>query len=157
MNETFFATLSATMQAAIVPKAINQDMWNSTTNVKPTSGTYYYIKFDGYTSYYTDSNYGVANVGNRNIYALSVRDIIDYLSVPTNGEFFKTDVWEMLWNTESANNKHLWLCSAMYDSSNHAFYVNGNSGVLSVNYYNASYRVRPVFQIDLSKIAYTKN
>ena len=40
LNETFFATLSATMQAAIVPKAISQDMWDESSTA-PSSGTYY--------------------------------------------------------------------------------------------------------------------
>lgn len=156
LNETFFAKLSATMQEAIVPKAINQDMWNYSSSA-PSSGTYYHLTYGSNNNYYFDSNFGTAEVGSRNVYALSVRDILDYLGVSANGDFADTDIWQMFWNNSSSNaGKNLWLCSASRAYSNSALYVAGY-GSLGYTYGTSGFRARPAFQIDLSKIAYTKN
>lgn len=160
LNETFFATLSATMQAAIAPKAINQDMWNYTGGV-PSSGTYYNQTYGSNNRYYFDNQngtaYGTAEVGSRNVYALSVKDVIDYLGVSAGGDFADTDVWYMFWNRSTSINEYIWLRSAYRSGSNYAFYVNGHNGNLDDNNCSIGNRARPAFQIDLSKIAYTKN
>ena len=160
LNTTFFATLSATMQAAIVPKAITQDMWGYFT-VVPSSGTYYH-QTHGSSNYYFQDNisgvvYGTAEVGSRNIYALSVREVIDYLGVPENGDFADTDTRKMFWNDNSSHSQSLWLRSAYDKYSDVAFAVNGYGGHLFDYSCIFSESVRPAFQIDLSKIAYTKN
>lgn len=161
LNETFFATLSSTMQAAIVPKAINQDMWYYNSSV-PSSGTYYHITYGSSNLYYFDTEngtaYGTANVGSRNVYALSLKDVIDYLGVSAGGDFADTDIWQMFWNDNSSHSsQYLWLRSAYSKGTNNAFCVSGNGGYLFDVGYSFSYRARPAFQIDLSKIAYTKN
>ena len=160
LNTTFLATLSATIQAAIVPKVINQDMWGY-SSVAPSSGTYYH-QTHGSSNYYFQDNssgvvYGTAEVGSRNIYALSVREVIDYLGVPENGDFIDTDTRKMFWNDNSSHSQSLWLRSAYVHYKNQAFAVNGYGGHLFDNSCIFSESVRPAFQIDLSKIAYTKN
>ncbi len=155
LNETFFATLSATMQAAIVPKAINQDMWDYSGSA-PSSGTYYHLTYGSNNRYYYDSNYGTAEVGSRNVYALSIRDVLDYLSVAANGDFANTDIWQMFWNNNSSHSgRDLWLRSAYRSNSTSACYVYGGSGYLSDNGCTGSYRARPAFQIDLSKVEWS--
>lgn len=160
LNETFFATLSATMQAAIVPKAINQDMWNYSSSV-PSSGDYYHITYGSNNLYYFDNQngtaYGTAEVGSRNVYALSVEDVIDYLGVSAGGDFADTDIWQMFWNRSTSISGYIWLRSAYRNDSNYAFYVSGRNGYLNYRYCDSGDRARPAFQIDLSKIAYTKN
>lgn len=161
LNETFFATLSATMQAAIVPKAISQDMWLFSDNV-PSSGTYYRLTYDTSSFYYFDNQngtaYGIAEVGSRNVYALSMKDIIDYLGTSVGGDFANTDILEMFWNTSSSQvGSFLWLRSAFHRDNNCALYVGGSSGRVLFDSYDNTNRVRHAFQIDLSKIAYTKN
>lgn len=162
LNETFFATLSATMQAAIVPKAINQDMLASSDRA-PSSGTYYHQTYGSSNRYYYDNaagvSYGTAEVGSRNVYALSVREVINYLGVPENGDFTDTDIRQMFWNDNGIHvSEKPWLRSAYGNNNNYnAFAVVGQSGILHPNYYDNRDRVRPAFQIDLSKIAYTKN
>lgn len=160
LNETFFATLSATMQAAIVPKAINQDMWGYNTSV-PSSGAYYHITYGSNNLYYFDNQngtaYGTAEVGSRNVYALSVKDVVDYLGVSAGGDFADTDIWRMFWNRNTRISENIWLRSAFRNYSTHTFYVSGNYGYLVNNSHDKSYRARPAFQIDLSKIDYTKN
>lgn len=158
---TIFATLSATMQAAIVPKAITQDMWGERSNVSG-HGTYYHQTFGSSNRYYYDNeagvSYGTAEVGSRNVYALSVREVIDYLGIPENGDFTDTDIWQMFWNDNSSHrNQYLWLRSAGISDNTYVFMVFGSGGFFGDNRSSGSHMVRPAFQIDLSKISYTKN
>ena len=157
LNTTFFATLSATIQTAIVPKAINQDMWHANSSA-PSSGTYYHQTYVSGNRYYYDNSsgvpYGTAEVGSRNVYALSVRDVLDYIGVPENGDFTDTDIRKMFWGDSSSHTgQNLWLRSA-YDLYN-AVAVIGESDILRSNYYDNSGMVRPAFQIDLSKVEWT--
>ena len=161
LNTTFFATLSATMQAAIVPKAINQDMWGY-SSYAPNSGTYYHQTY-GYGSserYYFDNaagvSYGTAEVGSRNVYVLSVRDVLDYIGVPENGDFTETVIWKMFWNKNDNQSGSLWLRSDDVNVSTRALIVSGYYGFVEYLDCNAGRRVRPAFQIDLSKIAWSK-
>lgn len=160
LNETFFATLSATMQSAIVPKAINQDIWNYSSSA-PSSGTYYHQTYGSSNRYYFDNQngaaYGTAEVGSRNVYALSVKDVIDYLGVSAGVDFADTYIWQMFWNRNTRISEYIWLRSAYRSDNTYAFYVNGHGGTLGSSDYYDSFRARPAFQIDLSKIAYTKN
>ena len=149
LNETFFATLSATMQGAIVPKDINQDMWDYTASSSTTSGTYYNQKYGSNNRYYYDSNYGTAEVGSRNVYVLSIRDVIDYLNVPANGVFTDTDIWQMFWNDNTKHSgQYLWLRSAYRYDETFVFYVVGDVGYMDSYLCSRPYRVRPVFQVD---------
>lgn len=158
LNETFFATLSATIQAAIVPKEINQDMW-SIANNKPSVGIYYSQTYSSGNYYYQDNSsgvaYGTAEVGSRNVYALSIHEVIDYLDVPENGDFLNTDIWQMFWNDNNSHAyRYLWLRSD-YISNDTVCFITGDNGTIGGNYYYVNYRVRPAFQIDLSKVEWT--
>lgn len=159
LNETFFATLSATMQAAIVPKAINQDMWGYGSSA-PSSGTYYHQTYGSDNRYYYDNaagvSYGTAEVGSRNVYALSVREVIDYLGVSENGDFTDTDIWQMFWNDNNSHSEQkLWIRSANDTGGATVLVVRGDNGSFYYYYNYDSYRVRPAFQIDLSKVEWT--
>ena len=143
------------MQAAIVPKSIDQDMWYHENNL--SGGTYYHQMYGSNNRYYYDTNYTV-EVGSRNVYALSVKDIIDYLNVPINGNFTDTDIWQMFWGVSTAQSSYnSWLRSAGRYENDVAYRVYGNYGYMANSGYRAKNMVRPAFQIDLSKIAYTKN
>lgn len=159
LNTTFFATLSATMQAAIVPKAITQDMWGYGSSA-PSSGTYYHQTFDSNNRYYYDNasgvSYGIAEVGSRNVYALSIHEVIDYLGVSANGDFANTDIWQMFWNDNSRQSGYLWLRSTFVSDSSFVFAVEGVTGIFNINVCREKCRVRPAFKIDLSKIAWSK-
>ena len=159
LNETFFATLSATMQSAIVPKAINQDMWDSRSSA-PSRGIYYHLTYSSGNYYYQDNSsgvaYGTAEVGSRNVYALSIRDVLDYLGVPENGDFADTDIWQMFWNDSGSHSgQYPWLRSAFAYDTGRVFFVSGSDGNFNLSNYNYSYRARPAFQIDLSKVEWT--
>lgn len=159
LNETFFATLSATMQAAIVPKAITQDIWGYSSSV-PGDNTYYHQTYGSSNRYYYDNSsgvpYGTAEVGSRNVYALSVRDVLDYIGVPENGDFTDTDIWQMFWNDSGSHSgQYPWLRSAFAYDTGRVFFVSGSDGNFNLINYNYSYRARPAFQIDLSKVEWT--
>lgn len=158
LNETFFATLSATMQSAIVPKDINQDLWNYNSSA-PSEGKYYRLTYANTSTRYYTANSGTADVGSRNVYALSMRDIIDYLNVAENGDFVGTDVLKMfLDNTSGTTNLRIWLRTAYLASYNYALYVTGDLGLIDA-YYSVTnsvwFHARPAFQIDLSKVEFT--
>ena len=157
LNETFFATLSATMQSAIVPKAINQDMWNESSTA-PSSGTYYRQTGNFAERYYFDNSsgvsYGTAEVGSRNVYALSVREVIDYLGVPENGDFTDTEIRKML--DVAAKPRATWLRTSSAGGGANGMKVEGNYAYIQSYYSLYSESVSPAFQIDLSKIAWSK-
>lgn len=155
LNETFFATLSTTMRTAIVPKNINQDMWGDSSSLMHYR-PYYHLTSGSSNTYYYVGTYGTAEVGSRNVYILSIGDIIDYLGVPDNGDFTDTDILQMFWG-ETSNRKNLWLRSAYGKGEVYIYYVDTYYNYIAGIQYKTERVIRPAFQIDLSKIAYTKN
>lgn len=147
LNNSFKFTLSSSLQNAIIPKHISQDMWGRNYNTTPTK-QFWYRQYDGEFIY---DEFGSVDVGERYSYLLSVQDIINYLGLPNQGQITKKDIWNMFYNTDSEVNSILWLRSAFNTYSNTVWYVNGSNGNLL---YNASYssknNVRCAFQIDWS-------
>ena len=163
-NNTFYSGLSAAMKTAIVDKTFTQDSWSLTFDTSGGTGTAIY---QGTT--YTSSQYHVGLVNaaydtsiSRKCYVLSVQDIIDYLEVTTAMDAASTtltsaNIWKMFWNqTTSPNSVSLWLRSAKSDNSRTAFYITQDIGRLSAISVSSPYAVHPAFQIDLSKIEWTK-
>ena len=63
----------------------------------------------------------------------------------------------MFWNQEtSPGSTYLWLHSAFASNSDYAFNVFGDIGFLVDNRVYRTSAVRPAFQIDLSKISWSK-
>lgn len=162
LNETFYATLNATAKAAIVDKTFTQDSWYSDNSGDPDYSGYYGAANPG-TSAYAIS-LGSATFGaeiTRHVYALSVQDVLDYVldNSITDGQLQNYNVWKMFWNDEvrhTGNTNSLWLRSAHASSSFRAFDVYGDNGRVDYSTASNTYAVRPAFQIDLSKIPYTK-
>lgn len=153
LNETFFATLSATMQSAIVEKVVNQDLWDDISS-KPNSA---YYTFNGNSvRYFRNLGGGTVEVGNRNIYALSITEVFDYLSLNAYGEFTPTDISLLFWNTDTTatNYENIWLRTASDYYIGSAYYVAAGY-YLNDSYYNTAYAVHPAFQIDLSKVEWS--
>ena len=160
-NNTFYSGLTAAMKSAIVDKTFTQDSWSREDSV-PTE-SHYTGKY-GSSTYYlmlADATYGSSIT--RHCYCLSVQDVLDYLEATTSmgisdTTLTDTNIWKMFWNvTTSQSYKDIWLRSANYLGADGAFFVFGDSGgyleILDVSYALA---VRPAFQIDLSKIAWSK-
>lgn len=175
LNTTWYDTLSNIAKNAIVSQTITQDAWYQSAEGSPV-----YTGISGRNSAneseYSISKYsdGVIDVGSRNIYALSAQDVIDYLS-DENVRVDKTmilrniNIWKMFWNTETMpyqeqldNAYAFWLRSAAASvARKYAYTVSSWGGVLMPCATNNSTEgfqklVRPAFQINLSKIPFTK-
>ena len=162
LTQSFYKSLSTTMQNAIVAKTFRQDSWYYGSNSSAIA------KYNG--TYQTTNNYTLSLMSttfgafiSRKCYVLSCQDVIDYLEVMTSMGSADTtltseNVWRMFWNqTTSPGRTHPWLRSARSNDSRYAFYVNANNGSLSSDFVDYNFAVRPAFQIDLSKIEWTKS
>lgn len=159
-NNTFYSGLSAAMKSAIVDKTFIQDSWQWTNSV-PTS-SYYTGKYGSKTYYLARVNAAYGSSITRHCYCLSVQDVLDYLEATTSmgtsdTTLTDTNIWKMFWNVmTSPSGIDIWLRSASSSYSENAFYVNGSSGYLGGGFVDSARVARPAFQIDLSKIAWSK-
>lgn len=160
-NNTFYNSLSTTMQNALVPKTFQQESWYYGSNASAIA------KYNG-TSQITN-NYVLSLMSttfgesiSRKCYVLSCQDVIDYLEVTTSMGSADTtltseNVWKMFWNqTTPLGTTYSWLRSANHVNSDLAFCAEGDTGRLSTYIVDHPNAVRPAFQIDLSKIEWTK-
>lgn len=159
LNTTWYNTLTAVAKAAIVPESRTQYMYQyyDAPNT-PNTPTYTYQ----YQYSWSDSDYDNVNltdsilIGNRNIFALDLKDIFDYFGKVciTSNELIE------LWTnqTSAVSDKYWWLSSAedADDPDYWAWFVNGDNGYLESIGVTDALAVRPAFNIDLSKIPFTK-
>lgn len=157
LNTTWYNTLTSTVKAAIVPESRTQYMYRYYDEPNtPNTPTYTYQ----YQYYWSDSDYENANltdsilIGNRNIFVLDLKDIFDYFGKVciTSNELME------LWTnqTSAVSGKYWWLSSASADNPGNAWDVDGDLGnLLGYGVGNAG-AVRPAFNLDLSKISFTK-
>lgn len=160
-NNTFYNSLSSSVKSAIIPKIFTQDSWYKGTN-ESAIAVYYAIATgiplsdQKYTLSLMSSTYG--NSISRNCYALSIKDIIDYVDATTEMTFENTTLTpENIKDIFSTQNGVRWLSSANSIKTSESFmltppkgYIDSNSTGLNSTYYAA-------FQIDLSKIEFVKN
>ena len=158
-NDTFYSGLSSAMKSAIVDKTFTQDSWASVSSV-PTE-SHYTGKYGSSTYYLTLANaaYGVSIT--RHCYCLSIQDVLDYLEATTSmgtsdTTLTDTNVWQMFWNTTSSQSDNVWLRSADSSDRESVFCAIGAIGVLGYRGVTATSAVRPAFQIDLSKVEWSK-
>ena len=158
LNTTWYNTLTSTVKAAIVPESRTQYMYRYYDKPNtPNTPTYAYQ----YQYNWSDSDYENANltdsilIGNRNIFALDLKDIFDYFGKVciTSNELME------LWTNQAskASGKYWWLSSAYTASSGNAWCVNGTYGILGNGSAGTTRAVRPAFNIDLSKIPFTSD
>ena len=115
------------------------------------------------TSNYTISKYagGTLNIGNRNVFALGVQDVIDYLNdssvqVDTSAILRNVNIWKMFWNDEvSHSGKYLWLRSSGAGSSDRAWDVPGPQGRLTAHDVGSSRVVRPALNLNLNQVEFS--
>lgn len=157
LNTTWYNTLTSTVKAAIVPESRTQYMYQYYDEPNtPNTPTYTYQ----YQFNWSDSDYENVNltdsilIGNRNIFALDLKDIFDYFGKVciTSNELME------LWTnqTSAVSGKHWWLSSANAANPGFAWNVAGDAGALSINGVSYAFAVRPAFNLDLSKISYTR-
>ncbi len=162
LSQTFYNSLSTTMQNAIVAKTFQQDSWyygSNSSAIAKYNGTYQTT--NNYTLSLMSTTFGTSI--SRKCYVLSCQDIIDYLEVTTSMTAADTtltseNIWRMFWNqTTSPGSTYPWLRSGYSQGPLSAFFVSGYDGYLNTNKINYTNAVRPAFQIDLSKIEWTKS
>ena len=162
LNTTWYNTLKDNVKAAIVPENVVCDAWYWGNTGDPDYTGTYGSSVPG-TSNYTISKYagGTLNIGERNVFALGVQDVIDYLNdssvqVDTSAILRNVNIWKMFWNDEvSHSGKYLWLRSSRADYSDSAWNVSGAYGYLGYNGVNVSYVVRPALNLNLNQIEFT--
>lgn len=157
LNTTWYNTLSSTAKAAIVPESRTQYMYQFYDEPNtPNTPTYTYQ----YQYNWSDSDYENANltdsilIGNRNIFALDLKDIFDYFGKVciTSNELME------LWTnqTNAVSGKSWWLSSAYADIPGNTWRVYGAYGSLRSGGIGLAIAVRPAFNLDLSKIPFAK-
>ena len=165
LNTTWYNTLTDTVKAAIVPESVVCDAWyrsSSTTSGDPVYSGTYGNSVPG-TGNYSIGKYagGTLNIGERNVFALGVQDVIDYLNdstvqVDTTAILRNVNIWKMFWNDEvSHSGKYPWLRSSYARNSSGAWSVGSADGDLDSNGVTGSGVVRPALNLDMSKIQFT--
>ena len=162
LNTTWYNTLTSATKAAIVPENVVCDAWYYNNTGDPDYTGTYGSSVPG-TSNYTISKYagGTLNIGNRNVFALGVQDVIDYLNdssiqVDTTAILRNVNIWKMFWNDEVPHSgKYLWLRSSLAGNSSRAWYVNGSNGYLNNSSVYNSRVVRPALNLNLNQIEFT--
>ena len=158
-NNTFYSGLSAAMKSAIVDKTFTQDSWEFGGSV-PTE-SHYTGKAGSWTYYLTLNNAAYGSSITRHCYCLSVQDVLDYLEATTSmgtsdTTLTDTNIWKMFWNATTSQKSNIWSRSARSSDRGTVIEVNGYSGGFGGSWVDKSLPARPAFQIDLSKIAWSK-
>ena len=163
LNTTWYNTLTSATKAAIVPESVVCDAWYWGNTGDPDYSGTYGDSVPG-TGNYTISKYagGTLNIGERNVFALGVQDVIDYLNdssvqVDTTAILRNVNIWKMFWNVETKPTRtfYLWLRSSRAGGSSSAWRVPGASGYLYDSGVNGSNTVRPALNLNLNQIDFT--
>lgn len=170
LNTTWYNTLSTTAKAAIVPKNIVQDYWYSSNDTilgEPHYSGKYGATYPGTTAYIVskDNVSTPVNIGSRYVYAMSVQEVIDYLS-DSNVLYQKdimlmnANIWKMFWDKitrPQTTSLSVLLRSVWSKEANRVWCADPNYGYLGDAYIGNANIARPAFQIDLSKVDFTIN
>lgn len=154
LNTTWYNTLSTETKNAIVPENVVQYCYKYYGEPNtPNTPTYtYQYQYNWSNSDYENAdNIGSVTVGNRNVFALDLKDIFDYLGKVC---ITSDELMTMFWNSTTKVSKYPWLRSSPAGFSNYAWRVYGDYGYLSSDDAAYSYVVRPALNLDMSKIQY---
>lgn len=161
LNTTWYNTLTNATKAAIVPENVICDAWYQDDTGDPDYTGTYGSSAPG-TKNYTISKYagGTLNIGERNVFALGVQDVIDYLNdssvqVDTTAILRNANIWKMFWNDKVQHLKYPWLRSSSANDPSRVWQIYGLHGDLYHPYTYHSEVVRPALNLDLSKINFT--
>lgn len=155
LNTTWYNTLSSEAKNAIVPENVVQYCYKyydepNTSNTPTYTYQYQYNWSD--SDYENVDNVDNVIVGNRNLFALDLKDIFNYMGKVC---ITSDELMTLFWNNTTKVSKYLWLRSSRVGSSNSAWLVNGSNGGLSNYAVTESKVVRPALNIDLSKIKWS--
>ena len=155
LNTTWYNTLSSEAKNAIVPENVVQYCYKYYDKPNtPNTPTYtYQYQYNWKNSDYENAdNVGNVTVGERNVFALDLKDIFDYFEKVC---ITSDELMTMFWNSTTKVSKYLWLRSSIAGSSIHAWSVSGSSGYLTSDNVTYFLAVRPALNLDMSKIQYT--
>ena len=154
LNTTWYNTLSNAVKNAIVPENVVQYCYKyyDAPNTPNTPTYTYQYQNDWSNSYDNADDVGNVMVGNRNVFALALKDIFDYFEKVC---ITSDELVIMFWNSTTKVSKYLWLRSSRSDGSYYAWSVDGSSGILYRTDTTYSPVVRPALNLDMSKIQYT--
>ena len=156
LNTMWYLNLDNTARSAIRSKTIRQDSWYQNT----TGNLHYELKYATDNAY--ELSLGNAAFGStitRNVYLISIQDIIDYLdATPSmtqiNTTLTNENILTLFFNTSSSQAIDLWLRSAAASSPDATFALSGDTGRINTsNCYNSKH-ICPTLQIDLSVYGY---
>lgn len=155
LNTTWYNTLSSEAKNAIVPENVVQYCYKYYDKPNtPNTPTYtYQYQYNWNNSDYENAdNVGNVTVGERNVFALDLKDIFDYISKVC---ITSDELMTMFWNSTTKVSKYLWLRSSTAGSSDGAWRVRGGYGTLGS--FNTTYSsvVRPALNLDMSKIEWS--
>ena len=155
LNTTWYNTLKDNVKAAIVPENVVQYCYQYYDEPNtPNTPTYTYQ----YQSNWSDSDYenadnvGNVTVGNRNVFALDLKDIFDYFGKVC---ITSNELMTLFFNQTTQVSKYLWLRSSRTDLSNTAWSVIGDSGIFNRSFVNNSDIVRPALNLNLNQVEFT--
>lgn len=155
LNTTWYNTLSIETKNAIVPENVVQYCYKyygeSNTPNTPTY-TYQYQYNWSNSDYDNVDNVGSVTVGKRNVFALDLKDIFDYIGKVC---ITSNELVIMFWNSTTKVSKYPQLRSSVAGKSSSAWTVSGYNGDLLSRGVTESKVVRPVLNIDLSKIKWS--
>lgn len=155
LNTTWYNTLSSEAKNAIVPENVIQYCYQyydePNTSNTPTY-TYQYQYNWSNSDYDNADNVGNVVVGNRNVFALDLKDIFDYFGKVC---ITSNELMTLFFNQTTQVSKYPWLRSSNADNSGYTWGVDGGNGNLVYDSVNSSSVVRPALNLDMSKIQYT--
>lgn len=153
LNTTWYNTLSTEAKNAIIPENVTQYCYKYYDEPNtPNTSTYTYQYNWSDSDYENADNIGNVTIGKRNIFALDLKDIFDYMGKVC---ITSDELMTMFWNNTTKVSKYLWLQSSRAGSSNSAWLVNGSNGGLSNYAVTESNVARPALNINLSKIKWS--
>lgn len=155
LNTTWYNTLSSEAKNAIVPENVVQycyKYYDAPNTPNTPTYTYQYQYNWSNSDYENADNVGNVIVGNRNIFALDLKDIFDYIGKVC---ITSDELMTMFWNSTTKVSKYPWLRSSYAGSSGSAWGVRGTRGFLDLGSSTNIGVVRPALNLDMSKIQYT--
>ena len=155
LNTTWYNTLSTEAKNAIVPENVVQYCYQyygepNTPNTPTYTYQYQYNWSD--SDYNNANNVGNVTVGNRNVFALDLKDIFDYIGKVC---ITSNELMTLFFNQTTQVLEYLWLRSSLAGGSNNAWVVNGYAGGLGYDPVNYSRVVRPALNLNLNQIEFS--
>ena len=133
LNTTWYNTLSSEAKNAIVPENVVQycyKFYDEPNTPNTPTYTYQYQNNWSNSNYENADNVGNVTVGERNVFALDLKDIFDYFEKVC---ITSNELMTMFWNSTGQVSKILWLRSSFAGNSGSAWILAGGAGNLTKN------------------------